>query len=279
MSVYYTVKEHLIVKNMTKASIPVEVMKRQLSLLGALMLTDDAYVTTLELTVDGAEHRFSGKEISSDLHTLLRAMDQGKNMELVANYEYRWRSSMDYLSVGPFAVCDCVKDCLQEDPKQAENLFYSMYNEADCESGAGILTAYGKKDGKTYNGQIELTSAALPEDGVWKNQDTTIVFEADLTDDMDYASIEQICHAFEERFPDVSFEQNEHSVYFCVNNLTLRSKAEFEGLIDLYAKLICATDGECGMIGEFVDLSGKDAGILELDIEADGSFTLKSAVI
>lgn len=96
-------------------------------------------------------------------------------------------------------MASCVEQLLREEPELAEDIFYSMYNEADCGTGGG-LTAYGKKDGKAYHGAIAFVPAALPEDGVWENHDTTIVFDDDLTDDMDIAAIEQIGSAFVRQF-------------------------------------------------------------------------------
>lgn len=277
MSFIYDVKEHLTVKNAqwSNADIPIGAMRFQLSLLGALMLTDNAAITSLELTVDGEKHQFSGKEVTPALHTLLRAMEQGNNVDIVVQYWYRWSSNWDYLNVGPFAVTSCVGELLKEEPELAENIFYSMYNEADCDTG-GAMAAYGKRDGEIYQGSVAFVPAALPENGVWENHDTTIVFDDDLTDDMDIAAIEQIGHTFVQKFPDsASFIRDKDGVCLTVNDLTLRSKAEFETVIDLYSGLIRATNDKCGMIGEFVDLSGKDAALLTLDIQADGSYDLE----
>lgn len=81
-------------------------------------------------------------------------------MEIVADYSFRWNAASGHLNAGPFAVCNCVEGLLKEAPEQAENIFCSMYNEADCDIG-GVLVAYGKKDGKVYHGK----DAAVPELG------------------------------------------------------------------------------------------------------------------
>jgi hypothetical protein len=47
----------------------------------------------------------------------------------------------------------------------------------------------------------------------------------------------------------------------------------------LFAKLIDLTDGECGLIGEFVDISRPDAKILHLDVEANGEYTIQIAAV
>ena len=85
MSIYYDVKEHLSVKNArgSNADIPIGAMRFQLSLLGALMLTDNAAITSLKLTVDGEKHQFSGKEVTPALHNLLQAMERGNNVDIV----------------------------------------------------------------------------------------------------------------------------------------------------------------------------------------------------
>lgn len=278
MSVYYTLKEHLIVKNLHERGndIPVAQMKRQLSLLGALMLTDDAAIASLEVIADGTTYRFSGKEVSPELHALLRGMDQGDSVEIVADYSFRWNAASEHLNAGHLAVCGCVEKLLKEAPEQAENIFYSVYNEADCNIG-GVLVAYGKKDGKLYHGIVEPAPAALPEDGVWENAGTTILFADACTDETDVAAIAQIGHTLAERFPNVKFTRDENGVSLYADFLTLRSKVDFELLIEQYARLLRATDGKCSLLGCFADLNGKDAAVVELDIEADSSYTLNIA--
>ena len=49
--------------------------------------------------------------------------------------------------------------------------------------------------------------------------------------------------------------------------------------MQLFAKLIDLTDGECGLIGELVDISGPDAKILHFDVEATGEYTLEIAAV
>lgn len=280
MSGYYTVKEHLVVKNIHEGGngVPVAQMKQQLSLLGELTLTDEVSISSIEVKTDGTTLRFSGKEIAAELHVILSAMDQGNSVEIIVDYGIRWDAAQDPLNVRLLAVCNCVKALQEKAPEQAENVFYSMYSEVDCDCG-GELVAYGKKNGKIYHGMVEPAPAASLEDGIWENNSTTIIFEDECTDETDIAVIEQIGCIFAGRFPDASITEGENSETLYADFFPLRSKADLEYLTEQYARLLRAADSKCSIVVSFTDLSGKDAAVLELGIKADDSYTLTIARI
>ena len=146
MSVYYTVKEKLTVRNREACEEMIYSMKCQLSLLGVLMLQDDAAIEKISLKADGKEYTFSGKEITPELHALLRAMDDAEALELEAIYDYTWRLCYEDMNIGPFAVCETAEMLLKNDPSAANDFYYYMYNEADCASDdIGKSVEYGKK--------------------------------------------------------------------------------------------------------------------------------------
>lgn len=146
MSVYYTVKENLTVRKAETCEEMIFVMKHQLSLLGFLMLQDDASIEKLTLKADGAEYTFSGREITPELHTLLRAMDNAETLELEAVYDYNWRLGYEDMNIGPFAVCETAETLLKNDPSAANDFYYYMYNNADCNpDDEGKTVEYGTK--------------------------------------------------------------------------------------------------------------------------------------
>ena len=144
MSVNYIVKEKLIVNNAEICEDIILVMKHQFSLLGCLMLQDDAAIESISLKADGKEYHFSGSEITPELHTLLRAMDNVNTLELEADYNYNWRLCYEDMNIGPFAVCETAQMLLKDDPSAESCFFYSMYNDADCNNeDEGKTVEYG----------------------------------------------------------------------------------------------------------------------------------------
>ncbi|MBQ8496368.1 MAG: hypothetical protein IJ489_02805 [Clostridia bacterium] len=141
MGVYYHVKEKLTVRNTEICEEMVLVMKHQLSLLGFLMLNDDASIENLTLNADGKEYHFEGYEITPKFHTILRTIENAQEFTWEADYDYTWRLRYDDMNVSPFAVYDAVKNLLAEDPGAAKYFFYSMYNGAD--GNEGITTTGG----------------------------------------------------------------------------------------------------------------------------------------
>lgn len=149
MGVYYTIKEKLTVRNREACEEMVDRMKYQLSLLGVLMLQDDAAIEKLALKADGKEYHFSGTEITPDLHTLLRAMDDAETLELEAAYDFTWRLRYENMNIGPFAVCETAETLLKENPSAENDFFYYMYNIADAVDDSdleqGISVQYGSE--------------------------------------------------------------------------------------------------------------------------------------
>lgn len=304
MSVYFTIKEHLSVKNIESECVcmPLEAMRVHIANLGAMMLFDRASIYSIKLSADDKEYAFSGKEVTPELHALIRAMmDANETVELVAEYGYSLTLGLDYLQPG-FYVSEVVEEELKERPEEAGNLFYSMYHEEDGCVGTGDLVAYGTKDGKQYNGKIEPTEADLPDRGNWIAADPPVCFCADAEEleEMDVDAIKEACRAFcvldkdilwedkvdnvsigerKCRYPNITFCRDEEGIEFYVNNVTLETKADFERYIALCSNLIRATEGQCSMLTQFVDFSLDDARTIDLDFDVDGNCTVKMASV
>ena len=146
MSVNYTIKEKLVIRNANTCQDLIYVMSRQLSLLGFLMLQEEAAIESLPLNADGEQYHFAGTEITPDLHKILRAMENAEALELEAHYDYTWRLCYEDMEIGPFTVCESAEMLLKEDAAIANDFYYSMYNDADCNpEEEGKTVEYGTK--------------------------------------------------------------------------------------------------------------------------------------
>ena len=272
MSVYYEVKEHIILKNVDSEKCDCNNVKydiiETIAQIGYSMLWNHGVVWNLALNADGTNYSFKGREITPELHGILRAIGDAKDIELVLEY--------DGYNVD-FPMLEGVEDMLNEYPEAAENLFYSMYNKADCSNGAGVLVAYGKKDGVLYSGIVEPKEVSAAEDGEWVSEDTVVVFDDEITEEMDVEKIKKCAAAFADMGADVDYEKDEISFY--VNYIKLSSVAEVEKFIKIYNELSDATCGRCGYIAEFADKSADEVRIMTIDFNADSTVTIKIAKI
>lgn len=145
MSIYYDIKEHLIVKDTEKHEEAVGLAKYQLSLLGAWILQDRAGVFSLTVVADGKKHQFEGKVMTNEYHNLIKAFDEAHSLEVEAEYYYVINGGED-AEPGPFAMTAYLEALFEEEPDMQEGIFYSMYNYADCSDGDGITVTMGKLD-------------------------------------------------------------------------------------------------------------------------------------
>jgi hypothetical protein len=131
MSVYYNVKEHISIKNSKNEYIAFGIIDTIASI-GKQMLCDRAEIRQLSLSADGKAYSFAGREITSELHEILRAISHATALELTLEYD----------SVNcDFPLAECVEEAFEAAPALADEVFYSLYNKADCQSGVGVLAA------------------------------------------------------------------------------------------------------------------------------------------
>ena len=281
MSVYFEVKEHLQVKRTaeemeyeTNGSIALNIMQGQLAALAALILiNEDARIYDLHMTADGKEYTYKGEEITPEFKTILTALTESAEVDLVVGYSYEWRANWDmYSLVGPDPLMQFCKD-----PEFGMNgIFYSAWHNADCSDGNGVLVAYGEKDGKTYNGEVSyVTVTALP-DGSWYSPNSAIVY-AETEDGVSAAAtpgFTDACKAVTE-FAGDELDLDEEGCYY-LNDLTLRSDGEAKHFIEL-VKEVKRVSKEFGLMAYFVDTSLPDARLMFIDDE-DG-YTIRVASV
>jgi len=106
MSIYYDVKEHLVVRERTNdvidnsedsRNVAVKSLQFRMAILGSLMLLDDAKIWELKLTADERIYSFSGNVPSIELKEAIAAMQDAKSIDLVLEYGF-WRRGFSDLS-------------------------------------------------------------------------------------------------------------------------------------------------------------------------------------
>lgn len=267
MGVYYDVKEHIILKNDAARELADNVSE-WLAFLGFKMLMGTAGVWELSLMVDGNRFSFSGNEVTPAYQQMLRAIEESSELELAVSFH-------DLNT--EFFLSETVQATLEEFPEFAKDLFYSLYNNADCESGAGILSAYGTKGGTLYSGIINPRKVDLAPAGEWVSADTAVVFNDDVDENTDVAAVKACVEAWRAMGADVDF--NEETTELYLNYIILRSAADVEKFMEIFNELSRATGNRCGLLGEFEDTSGDDARILILDLDKDGNTTYHVASV
>lgn len=268
MSVYYNVKEHISTNNFQNETITSAIIDTLVAV-GKEMLYDRAIIRELSLQANGNEYFFKGSEITPKFHEIIRVINSATTMDLVMSYD----------SVNSeFPIAKKVSEIFKKGPYYANNLFYSLYNKADCNAGAGLLFAYGEKNGNFYHGPIILKPSSFA-DGEWYNEDTLVTFEADIDDALNLENLKNCVDDLSAIGADVDLRVGEKDVSLFVNNITIKSTEEFERFVKLCIELDRATDGKCGFMLEFVDTSRTDARVLQIELGDNGTYSVCLATV
>ena len=298
MSIYYEIREHLIIEDTEKHNIELCNIHYRLSLMAAWILQSRGAMGDLTVIADGGKFCFSHDILNSRYQEALDALYQAKTVEIIADYGCSVRTMET--DPTPFELMRYLDEEIKEDPEQLEGLFYCVYNNADCGSGAGCVSAYGKKNGVLYTGAVPFVKTDRIPSGNWYAPQTAIACDVEAKEGRDMAAIEDVCRqlcrfsqdAFtkededtlrrlEEKYGITSrqLEISEDNIALYTSYLRIKNDDELKDVMRLFAKLINLTDGECGLIGELVDISGPDAKILHFDIEATGEYTIEIATV
>lgn len=283
MSVYYEIKEHLVVRNRTEEvlndledvrNLAVGNLQSRMAVLGALMLCDEARVFDLTLTADKQTYTFSGDAPSPALKEAMIAMEGAKNLEAVFHYEFVWKSSWElYDMAKPFSMLDVIKD---PSGKEMEDVFYSLWNKADGCEGEGAVTAYGAKDGKYYTGsEMFVEATTLPEGNWYADTDACVSYEGQ----MEAETVEKVL-SIVERLKDLAdineYTDNDYRE-FMLNDVRLNGANDVKKLCEAYRELKALPKVECNLIGEYADTTGAD--VQRMNIEFDENGELKITVV
>ena len=276
MSIYYDVKEHLVVRDRTNEvidnsedsrNVAVENLQFRMAVIGSLMLLDDAKIWEFKLTADERKYSFYGNVPSIELKEAIAAMQDAKSIDLVLEYGF-WRRGFSDLSemAEPFSLIEAFHDYSEQ---EMEGLFYTMWNKTDSAEGEGILSAYGVKNGKYYSGQVDFSEASTL-DGTWSaDTDACITLEGQPE-----AWIREKVLSIVETLKEIStvYEDTDESSYweFVLNDVYLKNPDDIRKLLQAYRELKSLPGVGCSLIGEYVDLTGDDVRRMNIEYSKDG---------
>ncbi len=272
MSIYYDIKEHLIINNTAEQDYSLSVYSHRLARIGALMLEDNARFTKLVVITDGKKREFSGDTMTKKFHDIMRAINRADSVEIIADYGYH-RYGLSAICPGALDYTDYLDSVIKECGVEGlYGLFYSIYNNADCSDDAGAIVAYGEKNGTLYTGKVEgKTVDALP-DGVWYSPQTAVIYDPMEDGLKNIEEIEPICREMTKFSSYDELSVDEEGISFYLNNLELKNNSELTEFIDLCRKLLKATNGEAyaSELG-LTDLNSDDGRIVTVKINDDGT--------
>lgn len=278
MSVFYDVKEYLSVKEITEDNNTIfSLAKAHLAWLGWKLLSDCAYVNNISISFGKEKLVFSGDTITADFHHIIRTVKNESSFELTMDYRYFWygydgENSCDHLAISSYLK--------HASPDEARHIFYTMYNNADCSDGAGVLCAYGEKSGKAYNGIIEnKVISSFPGSGNWYSPKEAIICCPDIIDGLDMAAIKSIIEELGTLSSNDNITISDDELAYYMNNFEPKNVDDFKKFAYLAGRLIELTNGDCYACAELVDLADPIGRILKIDIKNSKSYTITLAAV
>lgn len=268
MSIYYEVKEHLIIKDTVTHDNSISVFSHRLARFGGLVLEDCAKFIKLVAITDGEKREFSGDTMTKEFHDIMRAIGNAQSVEIIADYGY-YRYGLSAICPDILDFADYLDEGIKEGGTEfLDGLFYSLYNNADCSDDAGAVVAYGEKNGTVYTGMIEEKSVdSLPE-GDWIAPQSIVfcVEEPEKAEEIKslLADAEKFCDCQE---CDNPFEE----VEFYLDNIFLHNNDELVEFLGLYGEILKVIDREETYPLEFADFGNDDGRIASVKINADGT--------
>lgn len=270
MSIYYDIKEHLIIKNTEEHAETADVFTNHLVRLGSSILDDNARVHKLQVITDGEKREFSGETLTENFHSIIRAIKEASSVEAILDYGYYYYVSYE-CNPDPFIITEHFDEFIKEEGKESlSGLFYSMYNNADCSDTAGAVVAYGEKDGHLYTGNVESRIIETLPDGIWYSPQTAVVYDEDNVKNIE--EVAEICEAMTKFSSYDELRIDGNSISFYLNNLELKNDNELNEFIDLCIRIMNVTNGECWADTHgFTDLNSDDGRVVHVEISEDGS--------
>lgn len=296
MSVYYEIKEHLLLQPGAEPAVAY-LMARRLAMLGAAMLMDmEAAVDSLRVKRGAHEITFSGTEVNGSLKeavALIGAYEYGEEedcpeepLEAELAYEYRWSSGDEEFSElqGPFGLCEVLGSF---DDEALKKITYTMWSKADCGEGMGSVTCYGTaEDGTVLRGGCEfIKTDTLPADAEWYTEENTFVydgvpFSAEIAEACRKLSIAagnptpdegetflmdgQECQSC----PDLIFEGEDEGQYY-LNFASLPTPDSVSAFAGAMREVLRLTGTE-GYEAEFLDVKAKKPRMLRITVTKNG---------
>ena len=292
MSVYYEIKEHLILQPGADPYVPY-LMEKRLALLGADMLMNGCTaVDTLRVRKGDAEAVFTGSEVTPTLKEAIGLIAQAETeentepVEAELSYEYRWSAGDEAFSndLGPFVLCSLL-DTLTDDA--LEKLSYVMWNKADSSDDMGTVCCYGlNSSGVLCRGVSAYAPiGTLPAGANWYCEETSFLYDempftAEAADACRALSIAagnpdpdhgetftmngQLCQSY----PDLSWDGSEEGEY-CLSSVSLPTPESAAVFTAAAAQALRATGREEYQVS-LLDLNARSPRLLRITVTPDG---------
>ena len=281
MSTYYDIKETIRINDIENHEETLDVFVNHLVALGTLMLQDNTSINRLQIAVDGEKREFSGNTISEEFHNIIRSTNEASSsVSAVLDYNYydyggftiNGGGSMQWVSGS--SMFDLEEHMAKLNDEQRVGLFYSFYNKADCSETAGQLAAYGEKNGKLYNGTVEVKAITDLPDGVWYSHTTAVIYDEENVENIN--EVGAICQEMTKFSSSDELTVNDNEISFYLNNLELKNNDDLVEFAGLCQKLLKATNGECCGADELnlTDLVSDDGRIVNIKIDVDNGYEI-----
>ena len=284
MSVSYEICEHLSIHGSGKNASTVKMatvkkLANRLEKIRVMMLAGDAEIYRMDLTVDGNRMDFKGKGISEEHNDFLLSLASAPEVEFHAHYQYAWPADNED-SAEKFELFGLASFLEGLSDDECSGIFYSIWNNADCEAGAGVLVAYGKRNEKLYKGAVEFETVSAPDDGEW-------YAETDIAVDSEYSpeQLDEVVRICKE-LNSLTLNKKEtdyltvdgNVITYYMNDVLLKGEADYQKLVRLYTELR-QMGQQVWSIGEYADVSGADAQVMHISFNDAGVPTVKIAAI
>lgn len=266
MSINYEIKEHMVVTDTAEHS---ELIGMAVS--DYLKLSDNNTISNAVISRDNQTTVFESGYDKNQFASIVNSLVTANKVDISIEYSY----NTDIGEIDIFEISDYVKSHMDENTK---DLFYSLYNNSDCEEDAGVLTAYGFKNGTYYNGIVEYNEVDSIPDGKWVAVTTAVCYDTEDSND-NMKAIDDVCRQMCEfsEYDDLYYSNGDFT--FNLNNLVINNDSELKGFLSLCRKLHELTDGECYFEINLVDFSSAEARLLNVEFDEEGNPIIYTANI
>ena len=232
MSVYYDVREHMVISDPDEGCDYAGILRGHLALVGALMLCGEVRYCDIELVADQKTYQFHETKVTQDLHDIMDALDETQKIDLRICWGYRWTAWNSIADLASVKTMCSQLHTIDEEGKISESVFYGCYVEADCDDGIGSMQAYGVWNGKRYHGDLEFHPVEnLPEEGTWRTPQTAVIWDVDWPEGADRKRITEIAQELStlSEMDNISIDEKSISLY--INNVMLHGKKTSKSIL------------------------------------------------
>lgn len=280
MSVYYDVREHMVISDPDEGYDYAGILRGHLALAGALMLCGEVKYCDIKLVADQKTYLFNETKVTQALHDIMDALDGAQKIDLRICWKYRWTGWNSIADLASANTMCSQLHTIDEEDEIPESVFYCCYVEADCDDSIGGAEAYGVWNGKRYHGALECCSIEqLPEEGTWRTPQTAVIWDVAWPEGVNRKRITEIAQELStlSEMDNISIDENSISLY--INNVMLHGKKDLQKYIELCTELNELTDGDCCFVEEFEDFDSLNPRILRMETGKDGEWKFQIAEV